>query len=357
MYNEKKPALILNLPVSYYGIVLGIISTGFTWDYASRIWPVSHWVGDGLVALAMIIWGMLTLAFLYRFLRYPRSVFAEMRHPENSNFVSLLPTTTLLIATGIIPWSRPLATGVFCIGITTLVVYSVWQSAEFWRGAFPEEMVTPVLYLPTVAGNFIATTACVAFGYHTAGTVFLGAGLLSWLSLEPRFLQRLRYSTTLSARLPPSLGIQLAPALVGSSAWLNLNGGECDTLVMVLFGYGLLQFLILLRLMPWYLSQPFNVSFWGFSFGLSAMAATGLHLAYDGNAVFFHILALPLFAFFNFAMVILLWQTTQLLVQGKLITYTRYDDKPGGMAPPFDNVVRTAVISPTISGFTMWMIQ
>ncbi len=88
-------------------------------------------------------------------------------------------------------------------------------------------------------------------------------------------------------QITPSLGIQLAPALVGSSAWLNLNGGECDTLVMVLFGYGLLQFLILLRLMPWYLSQPFNVSFWGFSFGLSAMAATGLHLAYDGNAVFF----------------------------------------------------------------------
>ncbi|MGS9102345.1 dicarboxylate transporter/tellurite-resistance protein TehA, partial [Salmonella enterica subsp. enterica serovar Infantis] len=96
---------------------------------------------------------------------------------------------------------------------------------------------------------------------------------------------RLRYSTTLSARLPPSLGIQLAPALVGSSAWLNLNGGDCDTLVMVLFGYGLLQFLILLRLMPWSLSQPFNVSFWGFSCGLSARAATGLHLAYDGNAV------------------------------------------------------------------------
>ncbi|MGS9159647.1 dicarboxylate transporter/tellurite-resistance protein TehA, partial [Salmonella enterica subsp. enterica serovar Infantis] len=61
----------------------------------------------------MIRWGMLTLAFLYRFLRDPRSVFAEMRHPENSNFVSLLPTTKLLLATGIIPWSRPLATGVF----------------------------------------------------------------------------------------------------------------------------------------------------------------------------------------------------------------------------------------------------
>ncbi|MGS9059327.1 dicarboxylate transporter/tellurite-resistance protein TehA, partial [Salmonella enterica subsp. enterica serovar Infantis] len=77
------------------------------------------------------------------------------------------------------------------------------------------------------------------------------------------------------------------------------------------------------------LSQPFFVSFWCFSFCISALGATGLHLAYYGNAVFFHILALPFFAFFNLAMVILLWQTTQLLVQGKLITYTRYDDKPG----------------------------
>ncbi|MDE4771669.1 DUF3313 family protein, partial [Klebsiella pneumoniae] len=42
----------------------------------------------------------------------------------------------------------------------------------------------------------------------------------------------------------------------------------------LLFGYGLLQLLFMLRLMPWYLRQPFNASFWSFSFGISALATT-----------------------------------------------------------------------------------
>ena len=78
--------------------------------------------------------------------------------------------------------------------------------------------------------------------------------------------------------LRTSLGIQLAPALVACSAWLSVNGGEADTFAKLLFGYGLLQLLFMLRLMPWYLRQPFNASFWSFSFGISALATTGLHL-------------------------------------------------------------------------------
>lgn len=62
------------------------------------------------------------------------------------------------------------------------------------------------------------------------------------------------------------------------SARLSVNGGEADTFAKLLFGYGLLQLLFMLRLMPRYLRQPFNASFWSFSFGISALATTGLHL-------------------------------------------------------------------------------
>ena len=55
----------------------------------------------------------------------------------------------------------------------------------------------------------------------------------------------------------------------------------------MLFGYGLLQLLFMLRLMPWYLSQPFNASFWSFSFGVSALATTGLHLGHGSESGFF----------------------------------------------------------------------
>ena len=124
----------------------------------------------------------------------------------------------------------------------------------------------------------------------------------------------------LSVPLRTSLGIQLAPALVACNAWLSINGGHADVFAKMLFGYGLLQLLFMLRLMPWYLRQVFNASFWSFSFGISALASTGLHLGHASGSGFFHNLALPLFIFTNIVIGLLLIKTLLLLLQGKLLT-------------------------------------
>lgn len=63
MSKNKQSERVLNLPAGYFGMVLGIIGMGFAWRYASQVWPVSHLIGEGLVILAMVIWGLLTLAF------------------------------------------------------------------------------------------------------------------------------------------------------------------------------------------------------------------------------------------------------------------------------------------------------
>lgn len=319
MYKTQPTERVLNLPAGYYGMVLGTIGMGFAWRYASTIWPVTRWPGDILVTLAMVIWALLTVAFLTRAVRFPRSVLAEMRHPVMSSFVSLFPATTLLVAIGLVPWYRPLALILFTVGVVVQLSYAAWQSAGLWRGKHPEEATTPGLYLPTVANNFISAMACGALGFHDAGLVFLGAGVFSWLSLEPVILQRLRSAGELPPALRTSLGIQLAPALVACSAWFSVNGGEADTFAKMLFGYGLLQLLFTLRLMPWYLSQPFNASFWSFSFGVSALATTGLHLGQSSPSGFFHAIAIPLFIFTNAIIALLLVRTFILLMQGKLL--------------------------------------
>ena len=110
--------------------------------------------------------------------------------------------------------------------------------------------------------------------------------------------------------------------MVACSAWFSVNGGEADTFAKMLFGYGLLQLLFMLRLMPWYLSQPFNASFWSFSFGVSALATTGLHLGQSSPSGFFHAIAVPLFIFTNVIIGMLLVRTFILLIQGKLLVRT-----------------------------------
>ncbi|BBQ16235.1 dicarboxylate transporter/tellurite-resistance protein TehA [Klebsiella pneumoniae] len=319
MNKTQTPRQVLNLPAGYFGMVLGTIGMGFAWRYASTLWPVSRSIGDGLVTLAMAMWVLLSMAFISRAIRFPASVLREMRHPVSSNFVSLFPATTLLVAIGLAPWCRPLAIGLFVPGVALQLAYAAWQSGGLWRGNHPREATTPGLYLPTVANNFISAMACGALGFSDAGLVFLGAGVFSWLSLEPAILQRLRSAGELPTPLRTSLGIQLAPALVACSAWLSVNGGEADTFAKLLFGYGLLQLLFMLRLMPWYLRQPFNASFWSFSFGISALATTGLHLGQARGDGFFHHLAMPLFIFSNLVVGLLLLRTALLLVSGKLL--------------------------------------
>ncbi|HEB4873921.1 TPA: dicarboxylate transporter/tellurite-resistance protein TehA [Kluyvera ascorbata F0526] len=320
MHNNDDEARVLNLPVGYFGMVLGTIGMGFAWRYASTIMPVSHSIGDALVVLAIMMWGLLTLAFLTRAVRFPYSVWQEMNHPIASSFVSLFPATTMLVSIGVTPWVRPLALALFCIGVTLQLGYAAWQTAGLWRGEHPADATTPGLYLPTVANNFISAMACGALDFNDAGLVFLGAGVISWITLEPAIVQRLRSGGVLSVPLRTSLGIQLAPALVACNAWLSINGGHADVFAKMLFGYGLLQLLFMLRLMPWYLRQAFNASFWSFSFGISALASTGLHLGHASGSGFFHNLALPLFIFTNIVIGLLLIKTLLLLLQGKLLT-------------------------------------
>ena len=218
MNKTQRASRVLNLPAGYFGMVLGIKDMVFDWRYASTILQVRRVVGDALVIAATLIWLLLALAFITRAVRFPHSVLQEMRHPVASSFVSLFPATTMLVAIGFVPWLRPLSLVLFAIGVVLQLSYSAWQSAGLWRGKHPSEATTPGLYLPTVANNFISAMACGALGFNDAGLVFLGAGIFSWLSLEPVILQRLRSDGELPTAMRTSLGIQLAPALVACSA-------------------------------------------------------------------------------------------------------------------------------------------
>ena len=134
---------------------------------------------------------------------------------------------------------------------------------------------------PSVLG--LPKSALAALGAAFFRAAFFGAGVFSWLSLEAAVLGRLRTEAAVAAQVRGIVGIQLAPAFVGCGAYLAVNGGRFDVLAMMLLGYGCLQFLFLLRLLPWLGEGGFTMSLWGFSFGLAAMAGCGLHLLAAGR--------------------------------------------------------------------------
>ena len=309
---QQKP---FPIPVSYFSIVLGLSALGLAWRYGAHAVALPAIVGETLLGLATVIWLIFIVAYGVKWLRFRHQAKEELQNLIQCCFISLIPITTILIGLAALPYGFLLSVGLITLGIIGQLAFAAYRAAGLWRGIHKAEATTPIMYLPTVATNFVSGTALGYLGYSEVGMLFLGAGVFSWLSLEPAILHRLRNLEPVAPAVRPAIGIQLAPAFVGCSTYLALNGGEIDLLVKLLIGYGVLQLLFLIRLLPWLFQNGFTVSFWAFSFGLASMANVGLHL-YQGTAdMLLSVLGLSLFWFASIMIGLLILGTLYLMMR------------------------------------------
>jgi len=176
-----------------------------------------------------------------------------------------------------------------------------------------------VLFLPTVAGNFVSAIGAGALGWTQLGQIFFGAGLLAWLAMESVVLHRLLLAETLPPPIRPTLGIHWAPPAVGLLAFLAVTEGPPNIFAFALLGYGLLQGLVLLRLLPWIAAQPFSPGYWGFTFGASAIALGSLRLLERGATGPVEVIAPALFVMANLVIGGLALASLVSLARGKFL--------------------------------------
>ena len=86
----------------------------------------------------------------------------------------------------------------------------------------------------------------------------------------------------------------------------------------MLWGYGLFQLLLGIRLGSWLGAQPFSPSYWAYTFGVAAATVTGLKLALAGISAA-QILAVPVFVGANLFIGYLAVRTVHLLFTRRLL--------------------------------------
>ncbi|USD67233.1 dicarboxylate transporter/tellurite-resistance protein TehA [Vibrio sp. SCSIO 43136] len=284
----------VNIPASYFGIVLGLSGLGQAWRVAVSLWQMPVWIGESLLAVATLVWLMLLVGYMVQAIKRPALVVEEFRHPVQGSTPALLGVSTLLIVLAVVPYSTKLAWLLTISGIVWHLCFSLWHNGSMWKGGRSNLDSVPTLYLPTVAGNFTSAAALGSLGQPDWAWLFLGAGFFSWLALESLIIKRLWMSQELPAMQRPLLGIQFAPPVVCAMAWLSINPGSGDHWVLILWGYGLYQLLLGIRLGKWLGSQPFSPSYWAYTFGIAAATVSGLKLALAGVQSA-QVLAIPVF--------------------------------------------------------------
>ncbi|MBR1089141.1 dicarboxylate transporter/tellurite-resistance protein TehA [Bradyrhizobium manausense] len=311
-----KPPIV---PAAFFGIVLGLAGLGSAWRAAHQVWHLPAIVGEIILALASVVWAVLIALFALRWIFARAESLHEAHHPVQCCFIGLAGVSTMLIALAAEPYSRLVALSLFGLGSAFTLGFALWRTGLLWRGNRDHTATTPVLYLPTVAGGFVTAGVSAALGYPDWGQLAFGVALFSWFAIESVLLHRLYIVETLPIALRPTLGIQLAPPVVGAVSYLAINGGVPDMFAHVLVGYGLMMALLLLRLLPWIMEQPFSVSYWSFTFGATALAIAPIRMVGHGDTGAIALLAPYLFAVANVVVGLIALGTLRLIIQGRLL--------------------------------------
>ncbi|MBB3594986.1 tellurite resistance protein [Rhizobium sp. BK529] len=308
------------IPASFFGMVLGLAGLANTWRLAHNLWGLPELIGELLTFAAAATWLLVSILYMAKWVLRPAMAKAEAAHPVQCCFIGLGGVATMLVAQGMLPYSRAFATGLFALGATYTLAFAIWRTGLLLRGERDIGATTPVLYLPAVAGGFVTGTTAALFGAPDWGQLAFGAALFSWLAIESVLLHRLYSGPMMPASVRATLGIQLAPPAVGAVAYLSVGGGLPDIFAHALLGYAMLQAILLVRMLPWIMEEGFSPSFWAFTFGSTALAAASMLLAVKGDHGATIVIAPVLFISANLVVLIIAMATIRLAMKGQLLT-------------------------------------
>lgn len=269
-----------------FAIPFGLMGLASAWQ---KLVPLGITAGNPasfyLFASALALFTVLLVLWLAKLARHPAIVRREWQHPVQGALTSLIPLNVLLTMAIV----APLAPGLDAVWLPTTLAALLMQGLLAWQvvarlssGQMPGELVTPALYLPTVAGGFVGSITLNALGMSGWAALLVGMGAGAWALLEMRILYRL-FAAPLPLTLRPTLGMEIAPAAVGSLALANLWPALPAEVLVVCLGVASGPVLAVLTRWRDWTAVPFSAGFWSFSFPLAAMAGATVEAVRRGG--------------------------------------------------------------------------
>lgn len=272
----------MNPPVGLFGAVMGITGLGLALRAAAPVFPgvvrAPAYVSEPVVALGVLVFIALLLAYGFKILRNPKAVRDEFTNAATLGFCGTLPVSMFLVAGGLAPYVPGPASVVWWSGVALMFSLMAWSLARWLAGAVDFAQVNAG-WLIVWVGGIVAPGPGMALGHGEACRFLLGASATAALVLFPVLFCRAVSAPALPAALRPTWFILLVPPSL-----IYANGIALYPMMVPLeslFHAGLVLAVALLiasRGMP---SWPFGPAWWAVTFPLDALAYAAARYAQD----------------------------------------------------------------------------
>lgn len=298
---------------------MGLSGLSLAWNLAHRTLGVSDAIGNAIGIIAIVVFIVLSLAYLAKVIKFPAAVRAEFRHPITGNFFGTITIGTLLISSVVSVYSPLLQQWIWSIGTLLTLILSLAIVTRLLKGRVAPSDAVPAWLIPGVASLDIAvagTTMPMAWA-HEVNIMAVGIGSVFALVFFTMIFSRLVHGEPIPTGMMPSLMILIAPFEVGFLAYLSVRP-DIDAFSAVLFYSGLFIFIVIAAKIfrP---SVPFGLGWWAISFPMAALSNAAFRYAASVHTDLHWTLAIAILTILSGAIAVLFTRTLHLLYSGKLL--------------------------------------
>ncbi len=305
----KETNRLKNFPISFYAVVLGLIGYTLAILKAEVVFHFPHYYHI-LLGGTIAVFGLITVIYLYKILNFPDELRKELDHPIKINFFPILAKILLVASIIFLSIDLGVSKALWGIGavlqlVASLAVLSIW----FRHTKFQYHHLNPSWFIPIV-GNVIVPIAGVAHGFHEVSWFFFSIGLFMWLSLFVIVLNRIIFHEPMHEKMIPTLFILFAPPAIAFIAYVKLTG-SLDPFGKVLYYISFFLLLFVFCQARMFSKIKFYLSWWAYSFPMSAMTIATILMYEKTNFWFFEAVALVLLFFLTMIVVYLSLRTVR----------------------------------------------
>ncbi|WP_256575748.1 SLAC1 anion channel family protein [Pseudomonas sp. R16(2017)] len=310
---------IKNLPINLFGAVMGLAGLGLAWRLNGQYFGIGGLLGEAIGAFAGLVFVLLTLGYLGKWVKHPEAVRGEFNHPVASNFFGTVTIALLLLSAVAAPHSALLGEVLWIVGSGLTVLLAGLVVSRLLSGSQDPSNAVPAWLIPGVATLDIAVTgAHMPMAWAAEFNLFaMAVGAVLALVFYSRIFSRLVHQAALAKGMVPSLMVLIAPFEVGFLAYTNVFG-EIDRFASVLFYFGLFLFGVL-SFKVFRRDVPFAPSWWAISFPIAALSNAALKYAHAQDSILLTAIAVFILLFLTAALTVLTVKTLASLVRGKLL--------------------------------------
>ncbi len=160
------------IPLSYFSIALELFALGLSWRYGASVGLLPALAAESLLAAASVVWLLLVAAYLIKMFAYRNDFCLICATWCNAASSARFRLPLCWRDSALKPYQAGAAAVLIYVGVAGQLAFSMYRADCLWRGLHSLEATTPIIYLPTVATNFVSASSLAALGHHDYAALF-----------------------------------------------------------------------------------------------------------------------------------------------------------------------------------------